>query len=80
MKVWPPFLFGRHADRDAEKGLDDLSRLQRRAFRLGLESVERGDALLVEPGQAAAEHRLDQRLLGAEVVIHGGEVGALPRW
>jgi hypothetical protein len=39
MKVWPPFRVGRHADRDAEEGLDDLPRLQRRALRLLLESV-----------------------------------------
>jgi len=68
-------LVRRHADRHAEKGFDDLPRLQRLALGLGLEGIQRGNALLVEPGQAAAEHRLDQRLLRAEVVIHGCQVG-----
>ena len=71
-------LVRRHADGDAEKSLDDLPRLQRRAFCLGLKGGQGGDALLVEPGQAAAEHRLDQRFLRAEVVVHRGQVGLGP--
>jgi hypothetical protein len=65
----------RHADGDAEEGLDDLPRLQRRALGLRLESRQGGDALLVEPGQAAAENGFDQRLLRAEMVVHRRQVG-----
>jgi hypothetical protein len=49
---------GGHAQRDAEEGLDDLVRLERRAPGFLLEAFQRAQARLVEPGQAAARSRV----------------------
>ena len=60
----------------AEEGVNDLRGLERLALGLGFELVQQAHALVVEHGQAALEHRLHQRLLRAEVVIHGREIHA----
>ena len=44
--------------------------------RFVLELVQRGDARRVHRIEPPPEHRLDQRVLGAEVVVDRGEVDA----
>ena len=65
-----------HAQARADEGADDGVRRERLAGGLLLQPVELGDALGVHRVQAPAEHRLDERVLRAEVVVDGGEVDA----
>jgi len=67
---------GGDLERGAEEDLDDRARPQRRAPCLGLEAIERGQARVIQSGEAAAEDLLDQRVLAAEMVIDRRKVGA----
>src|SRR5471032_2487625 len=40
----------------------------------GLEAFKQGQTVLVETVEATSEHRVDQRVLAAEVIVHGGQV------
>ncbi len=68
-----PLIIG-HAQQGTEEAIDDLRRLERLAVCFGLHGVEDAHSFVVEPIQAAAEHFLDQRLLGTEVIIHRGKI------
>ena len=63
-----------HAQAFADEGADDG--LGRRRPPGGFQGVERGDACRVHRVEAPAEHGFDQRILGAEVIVHRGEVHA----
>src|SRR6267378_1563321 len=65
-----------HAQPRAYEGANDALRSRRPALRFRLQLVERSDACHVHRVQAPAEYRLDQRVLGAEVVVDRGEVDA----
>src|SRR5438876_10242913 len=65
-----------HAQPRADEGANDALRSPHPAWRFRLQLVERRNACRVHRVQAPAEYRLDQRVLGAEVVVDRGEVDA----
>ena len=60
----------------ADKRADDRFRSERAPARFLLEAFELGNAREVHRVEAATEYRFDQRVLGAEVIVHGREVHA----